>query len=442
MHANFGSLSATRKAKIGFLLVLALLLASVPSTQAALQVGPIDPNYYYPSLTSTNSSFPAYYMDDQGIALDLLPITGDGVNAPTQIYFPKDPASPYSNLLGFESEAFYYFARSIFNTKNGKATATFGLEASFVNGIAQPGQEMVFVRIRLKCPVRDVGTYTFTHPWGVETIQVSAADITSKKGIAYTRDVGLVPRAFDLAASGPIQHYVKQLNPPPADPVNWIGDGASVGTITPGPTGIDFVLLMGPPGVDLDGRRNNFVKSNQFTISGRVAGQLPTALNVERATCFDLGGSEYIDVFASSDIGATVEVSGATVVPTNLTGDGTGKFYGHVPGTGAHGPGPFPITVTASHVGAANTVLTRNVVDNVEITAAEYSLAGTTLSITAISTDGAALMTSTVAGTAQPVVNDGVTPTTFGPGMIVPPATVTVTSNMGGSDTRPVQIVP
>jgi len=382
----------------------------------------------------------------------LVPISGDGVNPPTQIYFPPAPGNPYSVFLGFESEAFYYFARCIFSTKYGKATATFGIEASFTNGVAEAGQEMVFARVRLKAPVRDAGTYTFTHPWGTEIISVTPADITSKKGISYTRDVGLVPRDFAQAANGPIQLFCKQTTPivgTPPPGTAWIGDGATVGTITPGLTGIDYVKLTGPTGIDLDGKKNNFVQSNQFTISGRVLTQIPAALSVQRATCLDVvtptGTQEYIDVFASSDPTATVTVSGTAVVGTPpLIGNGTGKYYGHVPGTGAHGAGPFPITLTATTLGLATTTITANVVDNITITQATYSPVPGALSVAAKSSDGAAILTLKNTWSASgdlAVANDGVTLTTVG-AMTVPPPSVTVTSSMGGSDTAPVAILP
>lgn len=422
------------------MLFFALILAFGQVTQAALQVGPIDPQSIPAGQTALTAGFPAYYMDGGNIALDLIPIAGNGVTPPTQIYTPPDPANPYSAFLGFESEAFYYFARNLFSTKYGKATATFGLEASFVNGIAAVGEEMVFARIRLKAPVRDVGTYTFTHPWGTETIVVTQADIDAKKAISFTRDVGLVPRAFDLAAAGPIQVFAKQLSPAP--PAGWIGDGASIGTITPGPNGA-IVKLTGPVGIDLDGRGNNFVQSNQFTISGRVLAStaLPSALSVERATCLDVGGVEYIDVFVTSDPTATVTVSGTYVTTTPMIGDGLGKFYVDALGLGGHGAGPFPITVTAATPGAAVTTVTANVVDMINIIQADYSLSSRTLAVKAKSSDGASILTL-AKFTPSSVDNTGVTATIVSFPLGVPPANVTVTSSMGGSDTQPVTIVP
>ena len=62
------------------------------------------------------------------------------------------------------------------------------------------------------------------------------------------------------------------------------------------------------------------------------------------------------------------------------------------------------------------------VVDNVNIVAATYSLAASTLSVTAKSSDGAA--TLTLQGFAKVVANDGVTATTVSP-LTVPPPTVT-----------------
>jgi hypothetical protein len=122
---------------------------------------------------------------------------------------------------------------------------------------------------------------------------------------------------------------------------------------------------------------------------------------------------------------------------TSLIGNGTGKFYGHVLLTGAHAPGPFPITVTATTPGAAPTAIAANVVDNVDVQAT-YSPQAATLSVTAMSSDGAAVLT--LKDFNLPVANDGITLTDVA-SLIVPPPTVTVTSSMGGSGTTPVVVV-
>ena len=440
------------------ILALALLLAFGQAAQAALsQVGPI--HYQYQG--NPNSGFPSYYMDSNGVALGLLPIVGNGLNAPTQIYDPPDPANGYSTHLGFGTEAFYWMGRVLFSTKNGKATATFGLEAAFVNGTAVPGDEMVFVRIRVRAPVRDPGTYYFYHPWGKETIVVTAADIQAKKAINYTNDVGLVPRGFNTALNGPIGPFLTASNCPITDAQGyvWIGDGASVTTVT-GSTlattdkGYNKITLEAPTGIDLDGRRNNFITANQWTVSGRKSKDPPTFVRVDRATCSSPSpGVEYLDVFAAADPGSTVAVyavDNTTNPPTktllgNMT-ENAGQYYIHVLS------GAKLIEVVATAPLKAATTISKNVLDFVNILKADFTppTAPATvgsLAVQAISSD--AFDTNpflTVKELPTPgnvlAVDPGTGIGTLTVPLTVPPPSITVESTMGGSDTTPVAIVP
>lgn len=460
-----------RTGKATVLVILAALFLAPAAVAGLSQVGPITPPPYS---VSPPSNFPAYYLDANGVAIDLpRPPVGDGVNAPTMIYFAPTLSNPYSVYLGFDSEAFYYYARALFNTKYGKASAIFGLEAGFVNGLAVPGDEMVFARVRLKAPVRDAGTYTFYHPWGTETIVVTAADVASGKAISFTKDVGLVPRDFAAVLNGPIGPFLKaDVMSPLADPALWIGDGATVSTVSGTPAGGDArgfnkVTLVGPAGIDLDGRKNNFVTTNQWTVSGHKLTTLPAFLHVDRATCYtDPTGLEWVDVFATSNPLATVTVSGATIVDAasrstlttyTLISDNTGKFYFHAPSNeGAHTNAPFPISLTTTLTGYSPTTVTYNVIDQVNVIRAEYSISGQSLTIDATSTDditpiltgvGLKLYTHTAADpTLTAIPAGGYYTLTIGPAtgnaITVPPPTVTVTSSMGGADTTPVIIVP
>jgi hypothetical protein len=212
-------------------------------------------------------------------------------------------------------------------------------------------------------------------------------------------------------------------------------------------------------GIDLDGRKNNFVKSNQFTVSGRLVTQIPTSLTVRRATCWvDPGpaGQDYIDVFVTSNPSASVTLSGPSVVdpvsglPVDLPllTDGNGNFYIHAYSDETQIPppsgNPYPITLTASLAGAATTSVTYNVTDVVSV-GAIYSVGSKTLTVQATSTDGVS-PTLTLKGyeTIIPVIDaTGARTWTIGAGaMLVPPPTVTVISTMGGTDTDSVFIVP
>ncbi len=229
-----------------------------------LQMGPIDPRSVYQG--NPNSGFPTYYQDDQGTRVGLLPISGDGLNAPTQIFDNANLANPYSVFLGFGSEAFYYIASATFNTSLGGAVAVFGVEAAFAVGPAIPGDEMVFTRLRFRAPVPAAGTYTLQHPWGTKTFDVTTADVAAG-GISFVADIGS-PRDFLVAGSSYLGRFVRQAVPPP--PAGWVGDGATTATVTGSPTNFNAIRLTGPVGVNLDGSGNNFVQTDQFTVSGRL----------------------------------------------------------------------------------------------------------------------------------------------------------------------------
>ncbi|HEY5910444.1 MAG TPA: hypothetical protein VJA21_07545 [Verrucomicrobiae bacterium] len=427
------------KIAAGCLIAACLTFAAAPPARAVLaQVGPVN----------SVSGFPMWYRDGNGIMLDLpVPPVGDGVNAPTMIYFPPS-ASAFSQAIGWESEAFYWMGRAILNTRNGKATATFGLEAGFTTGVAIPGNQMCFSRIRLKCPAKVAGQYQFLHPWGSATIQVSSADIQAGKGIFYTEDIGLVPGGFTDALNGTVGPFLKAVTlAPGVDPAVWYGDGATTTKVTGSPIGFNQVKIVGPAGVDMDGKGNNFVVTDQFTVSGHVAQNptIPVALKLARATCNWIAGIEYIDVFATANpTTATLNVrdltaGGAGVPLGSMTTDGTGKYYLHAPSAAMN------VAVDATAAGFTLTSVTNSVVDFVWVTDATYSIGAQMLKVTAYSSDGfdpaLSLSIPAYGGTLTMDRTTG-SGTWISPVLIVPPATVTVQSSRFGLDSTSVFIAP
>ncbi len=100
-----------------------------------------------------------------------------------------------------------------------------------------------------------------------------------------------------------------------------------------------------------------------------------------------------MDVFATSTPTAalTVNADPGGAFPTwPMTGDGTGKFFAHIPVTSLN-PVPATLTVTADDsVNNPNNVpatVTANLQDLVTITLADYSAATGQLTVTANSSD-------------------------------------------------------
>src|SRR5437867_1580404 len=114
--------------------------------------------------------FPLYYHDSTGLALAQYL---DAVCAgPAGIVLPN-PNLPLSFPDNFPVEIFYSRAISVMTVGTIKATYVAALEGSFANGVqAVPGDQVVFARIRGRIVgAAPGGTYTFTHPYGVDVAQ-------------------------------------------------------------------------------------------------------------------------------------------------------------------------------------------------------------------------------------------------------------------------------
>ena len=245
-----------------FLAVFLLVLGLAPSASARLvAAGPINPG----------NGFPLYYVDSNGVALEMpTPPLGTALfvppplNAisPTMVFDPPIPLNTFSEQIGFGSECFYWVADSDFTgvpSTVGVIVFRAGLEAAFAGGDALNGDQMVFSRIRVR--VKDItvpGTYVVHHPYGEESIDVTAADITSGKGINMTRDIGLTPLNFAEALNGDVGPFliqtaaIAQANVPPGYPLTgWVGDGNTSSTVTGSPLGFNQVSITPPAGVNI-----------------------------------------------------------------------------------------------------------------------------------------------------------------------------------------------
>ena len=460
----------SRNARIALLVAVAVL-AVVPAAFAGLSAVGVSPDF---NSVTTSNGFPQWYTDANGVTVDLpVPPIGDGLAAPTMIYQPLDPASNAVALrAGFDTEAFYYNTKADpqgFKTAYGKIVAISGLEASYASGTPTEGQQVVFARIRIKAPVKVAGTYTFFHPWGSESINVTAADIAStNKGIFFTKDFGLstgwTPNGAAWAAVAPpggfysvlqsgntMSTFLRALSPAP--PAGWIGDGATLSTVTGSPTGYNKVRLQGPD-PNLDGKGHNFVETSLFVVSGHIPTStvVPLPLSVDRVTCSYPGAGgpnavENVDLFLSSRQGATVTVTdntppGTAILYSGAVTDPSGKFYKSFPGA------TKSITVAVTSAGFTPATKTVPVLDYVNITSAAYSLGGKTLTVTATSSDfftaskkGTLAPTLTVPGFGTMTVN-GTGTYTLGPVAVTSPLppSITVNSTTGGADSIAVAI--
>lgn len=352
-----------------FLLTLVLVLALAPAALAQLVPhGSLDP-------TVAPNGFPTSITDVNGVSLDLPnPPYGDGVNPPTLIYDPVISGNSVSEASGFGAEAFFYLAESTIDLpNNGKALLVLGIEAAYGAGDpdpASPPDQFLFARVRVRFDATVAGTYTVTHPWGVETLEVTPADVGSR--FSYTNDWGgfapiidaagsiLVPSSFERILYSPRQwvflEAVDKNVQAEGDDALIIGDGVTPTTLKATTFGSDGSSVA--TSFTITGPANAFgttdtVTSNLFTVSGHFAGKdIPTttgtvtpppqpATDTVTITRARLRGAQ-VEVRATSSNGfpMTAElwaggVGGTLVGGGNLGNNGRGNisFTGATPDT-------------------------------------------------------------------------------------------------------------
>jgi hypothetical protein len=395
----------------------ALMLGAAQSATLApgavnhpVSVGPI----------SGENGFPVTYGDASGVRLEGCL---DGADALCTLAADStyDPAKPTSFPDNFPQEFFYQRASAVITTGNGgKATLDDNLEGAFSNGSVTAGDQIAFGRFRIKITnAVPNATYTVTHPYGKDVVKADDAGL-----VFVTQDKGLTPGIFTTALGSRIGPFLKWNAGAPA---GYIGDP----TVNHAVTGSPFVDEAGAPqnylkvdGPDIGGPGINSVSTDQFSLLGKLAtnaGVDPTAATYSRS---DTGGGT-LDVYATSGPEQGIDVSGAGLDRTTMVGDGK-NYYGRVNFTGSP---PKTVTVTNSGDKPA-TVKTTPVVDAVDITSAVYDTTAQTLTIKATSSDSTTPPTLTAVGygplTAATTVFNNVT---------AAPATVTVSSSLGGTDT-------
>ena len=400
-----------------------MVLGTCQSTSAELAVvGPVN---------SVNG-FPSYYMDENGLALQLC-LTSPICN------FDPSTGIPFSTIIGFGQKAYYWSADAeisgVGSGGTGSAPLHIALTASFsgdiTSSIPADGDQIVFVRISVG-PITGLTpneVYKVTHPYGV--LMNLRTDSSGTISIQI-QDIGcaLAPCGDFSAALGSGIGPFLIWNPISDAPSGYIGDIRTAHAVSGSPFGTNYFGIDGP---NAGGSGVSHIQTNNFTVQGkRFVGSAPTALVVNEAT-YTQPVPSAINVFAISVAGAVVKVNATASSPlTQMIGNGAGGFFASIP---LIGPVPPSLTVTATNSPNAPVTVSSAVVDVVTITLAEYNKDLKTLTIEASSSDLATPPTLTA--------------NSFGPlaagklvvsGITVPPEEVTVVSSAGGSDTAQVTI--
>jgi hypothetical protein len=424
---------------LSLLTVFCMLALYCTTAQAALQaVGPLD----------AKNGFPTWYRDATARALEpcisqtLLP-SGN----PACVLPPLEPGWIPGNPVVFPTnypfEAFYFIA----DAADTGAAAGFALvyraalESTFGTTAPAAGGQVTFTRIRIRIDAPVAGTYTVTHPFGVETFSVTTPGV---KAVNMTRDLGITP--FPTGAlTGDLGPWLTRVGYPQTvigltGSETYIGDYGVIGPVTGSPTGNNFVRVVGPAGANLNGAGSNTVTISNFAVAGKVfTGQIPSPMTIDRATYARDAISSQVDVFATALPAAIPAISGTGILTTNLTQDALvpGKFFTHL----ATATLPSALNITNS-LDIPPILHPVTLVDEVNITQAFYNTVTKALTIKAASRDKLApLPILTVPALAVPNTLIAGTLTKTLPVNTIPPLTVTVNSSSGGSVTAPVSIV-
>ncbi|MDR6913365.1 hypothetical protein J2X66_000212 [Pseudomonas sp. 3296] len=430
------------------------------SGSAFAQLAAVDPGPY----TFATGKFPIWYQDNNLLSMELCQSKAVssrvGASVPpaymcTLLPAPGifDDTQPMVFPDNWPDESFWFLAETtIPNNAAGYGMDAYvaGIEAAFAGGNPLDGDQISFARIRMRINIPVAGTYTITHPYGVETVNVTTP---GRRAINITRDVGVgAPGVFSGAVNGAIGPFLRSVNGPYTE-VNpetgavetFVGDPNLTEAVTGSPNNTNFVRIQGPAGT---------IETSLFTLSGKVLdSRAQTPVEISRATYRRTGGtggnSTRVEVFGKADNGSALcfresiaLVPGPPVSPcqTTMVGDNNGQFFGqHLLANGAVPP-VVVITATNPTGSTRPTSVSSKLSDVVKIQTARYNWSNHSLLIEATSTDEVGIPDMVAQGYGRLSKNGTLQRLTV-PDLLQPPATVTIKSAAGGSDTEPVVVV-
>src|SRR4051794_20545395 len=412
-------------------------------TDGLKQVGPID---------ETNG-YPLWFKDTNNVRLQLCLDPSDANCIMGDLPNPGQPVSFPDN---FPDEAFWSVADS--NLDAGvdaagnpeKALLVTATEAAFgsADGLPAPNAQISFGRIRIRAAgLVDGAMYTVTHPYGVEHIQAEAGAV---KGINTTEDIGgLVPDGtFDATLASKAAPFLKW---PSGAPAGYLGDPTVDHVVTGSPYGTNVFRIEGPVGSftgstqlcadptlgDSNTAIDDCIESDLFQVQGKLATR--AGVEVTKAYYSNSGTGHMIDLFAFSEPGQNLVVSGTGVAQTKMREDaGTGRYYARVFADGAP-PADLAVTNKTDAPNSVDHVDASMFGDKVHIISSVYSNDDHTLKVSSDSGDDTATMKLDGYPAVAPTIANGVSSWSI-PNVNVPPSDVMVTSNKGGVDSEDVVI--
>jgi len=336
------------------------------------QVGPID----------ESNGFPLWYRDTNAVRLELCLNPNDANCVMGDI---PDPTRPVSFPDNFPDEAFRSSADSSIDAGGGeKALLVTAVEAAFASsdGLPAKGQQISFGRIRIRASgLVDGADYKVTHPYGVDTIQAEAGAV---KGVNVTQDIGsLTPDGvFDQTLGSRPAPFLSWTTGAPA---GYLGDLTVEHAVTGSPYNTNFFRIEGPAGSftgstqpcsdpalgDSPTATDDCIQSNQFLVQGKKATW--AGVQVTKAYYANSGTRHLMDLFAFSEPGQTLMVTGTGVSQTKMREDAgsNGRYFARVYADGAP-PADLAVTNTTDAPDSVDHVDSSMFGDRVHITGASY----------------------------------------------------------------------
>ncbi|MFJ4457367.1 Ig-like domain-containing protein [Pseudomonas sp. NPDC089392] len=377
--------------------------------------------------TPAAPSYMCTLLPEPGIYDDALPLVFPDNWPPEMFWFLAEATIPAVGNSGYELDA--YVA---------------GVEAAFAAENPVDGDQQSFARIRIRVSVPRAGTYTITHPYGVETVNVTTP---GRRAINITRDIGIgAPGNFRGALNGAIGPWLRgvggpypELNPDTGATDLFIGDPNRPEAVVGSPFDTNYIRIDGPPGR---------IETSLFTVSGKVLDErAQTPVTLERATYSRNGNGTRVEVFAKAPKEAGLcmrnglALIGTPPVPCqyDLITDDSGLFFTQQL---SQDPPPPVVVVTASNstAGTQPTALSSKLTDVVKVSTARYEWATKRLVIEARSSDEVVVPDLLAQGYGR-MSKQGAQQSLTVNDVAQPPATITVKSAHGGSDVEPVVVV-
>ena len=412
--------------------------AHLNNTVGLKQVGPID---------ETNG-FPLWYKDTNNVRLELCLDPSDANCIMGDLPNPGQPVSFPDN---FPDEGFWSNTTATLDAGGGdKALLVTGVEAAFgtADGLPAPGGQISFGRIRIRAAgLVDGATYTVTNPYGVDHIDAEAGAV---KGINTTEDIGsLTPNGtFDQTLAAKSAPFLKW---PTGAPAGYLGDPAVDHVVTGSPFNTNFFRIEGPVGSftgstqlcadatlgDSATATDDCIETDLFSVVGKIATR--AGVEVTKAYYSNSGTGHMMDLFAFSEPGQNLVVSGSGIPQTRMREDAsTGRYYARVFADGAP-PADLAVTNKTDAPNSVDHVAAAMFGDKVHILSAVYSNDDHTLNVSSDSGDDSATMKLDGYAAVAPSIANGVSTWSI-PNVNVPPSDVLVTSNKGGVDSDDVVI--